>query len=48
VPVLKSGFDMKKLRIIQNPFKHVYSDNQCWQRQEEVVSFTSISFGQEA
>jgi len=44
VPVFKNGFDMKKLKILQNPFKNVYSDDKYWQRQEEVVSFTSLHF----
>lgn len=39
VPVSKSGFDMQKLKIIQNPFKRVYLDNKLWLRQEELVSF---------
>jgi hypothetical protein len=39
VPVFKNGFDMQKLKIIQNPFKRVYLDNKLWLRQEELVSF---------
>lgn len=39
VPVSRSGFDMQKLKIIQNPFKQVYSEHDSWSRQDEVVSF---------
>jgi hypothetical protein len=39
VPVSKSGFDLHKLKIIQNPFKGVYSAKHSWLRQEEVVAF---------
>ena len=39
VPVSKNGFDMRKLKIIQNPFRRVYSDHDSWSRQEELVSF---------
>ena len=38
VPVSKNGFDMQKLKIIQNPFKKVYLDCESWIRQEELVS----------
>ncbi|MGA2180969.1 MAG: DUF3883 domain-containing protein [Verrucomicrobiota bacterium] len=38
VPVSKNGFDMQKLKIIQNPFKKVYLDCESWLRQEELVS----------
>jgi len=30
---------MQKLKIIQNPFKQVYSEHDLWSRQDEVVSF---------
>lgn len=39
VPVSKNGFDMQKLKIIQNPFKRVYLNDESWLRQEELVSF---------
>lgn len=39
VPVSKSGFDMQKIKIIQNPFKLVYSNHDSWSRQDELVSF---------
>jgi hypothetical protein len=42
VPVCKNGFDMQKLKIIQNPFKRVYLDGKSWLRQEELVSFSAL------
>jgi hypothetical protein len=42
VPVCKNGFDMQKLRIVQNPFKRVYSDAKSWLRVEELVSFSML------
>ena len=39
VPVSKNGFDVQKLKMIQNPFKRVYSGKKPWLRQEELVSF---------
>ena len=42
VPVSKNGFDLQELKIIQNPFKWVYSDHEAWSRQDEVVSFSLI------
>lgn len=39
VPVSKNGFDLNKLKIIQNPFKRVYMADKSWLRHEEVVSF---------
>jgi len=41
VPVSKSGFNLQKLKIIQNPFKRVYSAKKSWLRQEEVIAFWS-------
>jgi hypothetical protein len=41
VPVSKGGFDFHKLKIIQNPFKRVFSAKQSWLRQEEVIAFWS-------
>jgi hypothetical protein len=41
VPVFKGGFDLQKLKIIQNPFKRVYSAKKSWLRQEEVIAFWS-------
>jgi len=43
IPVSKSGFDLHKLKIIQNPFKRVYSAKKIWFRQEEVIAFWSAS-----
>ncbi|MBI3850716.1 MAG: DUF3883 domain-containing protein [Verrucomicrobia bacterium] len=45
VPVSKKGFDMQKLKIIQNPFKRLYSDRESWLRQEELVSFSALRPG---
>jgi hypothetical protein len=45
VPVSKNGFDMQKLKIIQNPFKQVYLDNKSWLRQDELVSFVAKPLG---
>ena len=39
VPVSKGGFDLQKIRIIQNPFKKIYADGNSWARRDEVVSF---------
>ena len=39
VPASKNGFDMQKAKIIQNPFKRLYLDNDSWFRQQELVSF---------
>ncbi len=39
VPGSKNGFDMQKIRIIQNPFRRVYMNSDSWPRQEELVSF---------
>jgi hypothetical protein len=39
LPVSKCGFEIQKLRIVQNPFKHVYLKRESWLRQDEVVSF---------
>jgi hypothetical protein len=38
VPAFKNGFDMQKLKIIQNPFKQVYLVRKSWRRQDELVS----------
>jgi hypothetical protein len=39
VPVSQNGFDLRELKIIQNPFKRVYSAKNTWVRQEEVMAF---------
>jgi hypothetical protein len=39
VPVSKNGFDMQKVKIIQNPFRRVYLKLESWFRQEELISF---------
>ena len=39
VPVSKGGFDIRSVRIIQNPFRRVYENIDSWVRQEEVASF---------
>jgi Protein NO VEIN, C-terminal len=39
IPVAKIGFDVQKLRIIPNPFESVYSNNNIWLRQEELIAF---------
>lgn len=41
IPVSKSGFDLQKLKIIQNPFKRVYLAKYSWLRQEEIIAFWS-------
>lgn len=41
IPVSKGGFDLQKLKIIQNPFKRVYSAKNPWLRQEEIIAFWS-------
>jgi len=41
IPISKGGFDLQKLKIIQNPFKRVYSAKNSWLRQEEVISIWS-------
>jgi hypothetical protein len=41
IPVSKGGFDLQKIKIIQNPFKRVYSAKNSWLRQEEVISIWS-------
>jgi hypothetical protein len=40
VPVSKSGFDLSRVRVIQNPFSKIYKNPNSWSRQEELVSFT--------
>jgi Domain of unknown function (DUF3883) len=39
VPVSKTGFDLGKIKIIQNPFHQVYMNDDSWHRQDEIVSF---------
>jgi len=39
LPVSKAGFEIQKVRIIQNAFAEVYSKRSLWLRREEVVSF---------
>jgi len=39
LPVSRTGFDINKLRIIQNPFEAVYLDRKSWFRQDELISF---------
>jgi hypothetical protein len=39
VPVSKDGFDMRKIKIIQNPFEQVYLATKSWLRLEELISF---------
>jgi hypothetical protein len=41
IPVSKNGFDLHKLKVIQNPFKRIYSAKKSWLRQEEVIAFWS-------
>jgi hypothetical protein len=39
VPASKNGFEIQKLRIVENPFEQVYLKHRLWLRQEELVSF---------
>ena len=39
LPVTKSGFDIQKLKIIQNPFEVVFRSENNWMRQHELISF---------
>jgi hypothetical protein len=43
VPVSQKGFDMKNVKMIQNPFKAVYLCDAMWLRQEELISFVRLS-----
>lgn len=38
LPVAKFGFDIQKLKIIQNPFEAVFQNENGWMRQNELVS----------
>jgi hypothetical protein len=39
LPVTKFGFDVQKLKIIQNPFESICLNDKNWFRQNELISF---------
>lgn len=41
LPVIsKDKFDFEKLMIVNNPFKHIYSNELDWKKEEESISFS--------
>lgn len=43
LPVKKYGFDIQRLKIIQDPFGAIYLKGKNWHRQDELISFWSRS-----
>ena len=39
VTVSKFGFDIQKLKVVQNPFDAIFQNESGWQREHELISF---------